>query len=75
MLIEGKKFDIRVWVLLTQTLEFYVFEEAYLRFSSQPYSTKDSHLNPFIHLTNNSVQKYCGDYDNESGNQWPLSAV
>lgn len=25
MLIEGKKFDIRVWALLTHTLEFYVF--------------------------------------------------
>lgn len=25
MLIEGKKFDIRVWVLLTHTLEFYIF--------------------------------------------------
>jgi hypothetical protein len=59
MLIEGKKFDIRVWVLLTHTLEFYIFQEAYLRFSSQPYSTKGSHTNPFIHLTNNSVQKYC----------------
>jgi hypothetical protein len=25
MLIDGKKFDIRVWVLLTHTLEFYLF--------------------------------------------------
>jgi hypothetical protein len=75
MLIEGKKFDIRVWVLLTHTLEFYVFQEAYLRFSSQPYSTKNSHTNPFVHLTNNSVQKYCNEFDKNSGNQWSLSDV
>ena len=75
MLIEGRKFDIRVWALLTQNLEVFVFEEAYLRFSSQPYSTKDNHTNPFVHLTNNSVQKYSETYDKGSGNQDSLSAI
>ena len=73
MLIDNKKFDIRVWALLNQNLEVFVFEEGYLRFSSQPYSTKNNHMNPFIHLTNNSVQKYCNEYDKTSGNQVALS--
>lgn len=75
MLIEGKKFDIRVWALLTHNLEVFVFEEAYLRFSSQLYSTKDNHQNPFIHLTNNSVQKYSDKFDKNSGNQESLSSI
>ena len=75
MLIENKKFDIRVWAFLSQNMEVFVFEEGYLRFSSQPYSTKNNHLNPFIHLTNNSVQKYCSEYDKTSGNQIALSEL
>ena len=73
MLIDGKKFDIRVWVVLSQSLQVFMFQEGYLRFSSQPYSTKNNHMNPFIHLTNNSVQKYCSEYDKTSGNQVTLS--
>lgn len=40
MLINGYKFDIRVWALLTQNLEVYFFKEGYLRFSSKPYTTE-----------------------------------
>ena len=34
LLIEGMKFDIRVWMLLDQNEKIYIFEEGYLRFSS-----------------------------------------
>jgi hypothetical protein len=74
MLINDRKFDIRVWVLLTQNYEVYFFKEGYLRFSSHPYST-GNHNNPFIHLTNNSVQKHCNEYDEQSGNQISLSEM
>lgn len=32
-------------------------------------------MNPFIHLTNNSVQKYSNEYDKTSGNQFALSEL
>jgi len=63
-----------VWALLTQNYEIYFFPEGYLRFSSQKYST-DNHKNPFIHLTNNSVQKHCNEYDESSGNQITLTEL
>lgn len=72
MLVRERKFDIRVWALLTQNYEVYFFREGYLRFSSHKYST-DNHTNPFIHLTNNSVQKHCNEYDESSGNQISLT--
>lgn len=57
----NKKFDIRVWVLVTHNMEVYIFKEGYLRMSSENY-TLDHLDNPFIHLTNNAVQKYSEGY-------------
>lgn len=34
MLINGRKFDIRVWVLISQEAKLYFFREGYLRTSS-----------------------------------------
>lgn len=71
MLINGRKFDIRVWVLLNQDARVYFFREGYLRTSSETYSTgKDTLDNLYIHLTNNAVQKYNKSYSkHEAGNQ------
>ena len=71
LLINKRKFDIRVWVLATQEGEAYFFREGYLRTSSQEYSTDKAALsNEYIHLTNNAVQKNAPDYGNfEDGNQ------
>ena len=71
LLINKRKFDIRVWVLLTQDAEVHFFKEGYLRTSSQEYTTDKSALNnDYIHLTNNAVQKNAPDYGNfEDGNQ------
>lgn len=33
-LIDGRKFDIRVWVLLTHDMTCYFFKEGYIRLSS-----------------------------------------
>lgn len=55
-LIEGRKFDIRVWVLVTQSLKIYFFKEGYIRTSTEKYSTEDID-NYYIHLTNNAIQK------------------
>ena len=56
MLINKRKFDIRVWVLVTQEMDAYFFREGYLRTSSSEYSTAKEKLdNDYIHLTNNAV--------------------
>lgn len=60
---------MRVWVLLTATFDVYIFQEGYLRLSSENYDLQDIE-NPFIHLTNNAIQKFSVNYgEKEDGNQ------
>lgn len=63
LLIDGRKFDIRVWVLMTHELKVYFFKEGYVRTSSSTYSlNEDTFSNINIHLTNNAIQKHGEDY-------------
>ena len=62
LLIEGYKFDIRVYVVATSfnPLKLYVFDNGLVRFSTCAYQkTKknSSNRNRFMHLTNYSVNK------------------
>ena len=69
LLYQGRKFDIRVWVLISQDMEVYYFKEGYLRTSAEPYSL-DSINDNFVHLTNNAVQRSGSAYGQyEEGNQ------
>ncbi|ETV87070.1 hypothetical protein, variant 1 [Aphanomyces astaci] len=69
LLVLGRKFDIRQWVLVTATapLTIYWHRHCYLRFSSKPYSvTHDGDLDDkFIHLCNNSIQKTAPNAGND----------
>lgn len=68
-LINKRKFDIRVWVLVNQDMEVFFFKEGYVRTSGSEYRL-DNCENPFVHLTNNAVQKNAGSYGKfEDGNQ------
>ena len=68
LLINNRKFDMRIWVLLTNNMDLYIFKEGYLRLSSEDFTLNDIE-NPFIHLTNNAVQKYSHGYgEKEDGN-------
>jgi hypothetical protein len=71
LLIMSRKFDIRMWVLVTPALRGYVFSEGYIRLSSLEYSCTDSpENNTFMHLTNNAVQKFSQGYGSVAdGNQ------
>lgn len=70
LLISHKKFDIRMWVLVTHNMRCYVFPEGYIRLSSSEYNCKDTKEGTFVHLTNNAVQKFSADYGKVSaGNQ------
>ncbi|CAI2376791.1 unnamed protein product [Moneuplotes crassus] len=71
LLINKRKFDIRVWVLLTVDLKVCFFKEGYLRTSCEDFSLgQDAIDKTYIHLTNNAVQKYSENYGQfEDGNQ------
>jgi len=59
LIIIGKKFDIRVWVLVSsvEPLTIWMFMKPYLRFTSEDYDANQLE-NKFMHLTNASISKY-----------------
>jgi len=68
LLINKRKFDIRVWVLIDHEMNSYFFREGYLRTSCEEFQL-DSLDKRYIHLTNNAVQKYAEHYGEfEDGN-------
>lgn len=69
MLIDNRKFDIRMWVMVKDDMTVYVFKEGYLRTSSHEFKLTD-YNDPYIHLTNNAIQKRGDHYgQHEQGNQ------
>ena len=70
MLVNDRKFDVRVWVLIDQDMNLYCFKEGYIRLSSEVFSLDERTIeDKYVHLTNNAVQKYSKNYGkHESGN-------
>ncbi|EDQ92253.1 uncharacterized protein MONBRDRAFT_14687 [Monosiga brevicollis MX1] len=66
----GRKFDLRLWVLLDPQYEAFIFEEGVLRTASTPY-TADSWDDVTQHLTNHAIQEvHAQDYERyEPGNE------
>ena len=64
LLIFERKFDIRVWVLITHEHKCYLFKEGYIRTSSYKYNCEQAadDENMAVHLTNNAIQKYDSNY-------------
>lgn len=60
LLYFGFKFDIRVFVVVTQNLKVLLCKESYVRLASLPYNLKSK--NYYVHLTNNAVQANSGSY-------------
>ena len=60
LLFKGRKFDIRMWAVMTWKGELYYFKHGYIRTSSDSYSL-DSKLN-YVHLTNNCLQQHNDKY-------------
>jgi len=49
-LYHGRKFDIRIWACVTEDFRIYVYQEGYLRTSSNKYDLSDNSNQ--VHLTN-----------------------
>ena len=59
-LINGLKYDLRVYVLVTQfnPLKVYIYNEGLVRFATEKYNLDPKQLGQkFIHLTNFSINK------------------
>jgi len=83
LLINGLKFDIRIYVLVTsfEPLRIYMYKEGLVRFACEPFS-KDNINNVYSHLTNYSINKRNGNYiknvnytDDDFGHKWSLSGL
>ncbi|XP_043119727.1 tubulin polyglutamylase TTLL5 isoform X2 [Puntigrus tetrazona] len=85
LLIDGFKFDMRLYVLVTSydPLLIYLYEEGLARFATVKYDHATSNIkNQFMHLTNYSVNKKSSDYVScddpeveDYGNKWSMSAM
>ncbi|GMH86903.1 hypothetical protein TrVE_jg2056 [Triparma verrucosa] len=72
LLIGGKKFDLRIYVLITsfRPLRMYL-GDGFARFCNVKYSSDVGEIdNPFMHLTNVSIQKHNEDYNYNHGGKW-----
>ena len=73
LLYQGRKFDIRLWVLFigNKPDDVYIFKEGHLKATCGNYDLNSKDL--FIHLTNYSIQKYNSDFSKiEIGNEIPF---
>jgi hypothetical protein len=77
LLVRGRKFDIRLWVLVTHAgppskgrgsaLCVWGFSDSYLRLSAKPFALNDL-ADRTVHLCNYSVQKDSSGGDDSGGN-------
>ena len=74
LLYNGRKFDIRVWAVVTHKNEVFMYKKAYIRTSSDSYDLNNK--NNYVHLTNNCLQQNGQNYGkHEDGNTLPLEIL
>ena len=83
-LINGSKFDLRIYVYVTSydPLRIYICRDGLTRLATQKYSKKRSSTkNRYMHLTNYSINKNSSDFVSnddataQSGHKWSLQAL
>ena len=73
LLYQGRKFDIRLWVLFigNKPDDVYIFKEGHLKATCGNYDLNSKDI--YVHLTNYSIQKYNSDFSKiEIGNEIPF---
>ncbi|ALC39291.1 CG16833, partial [Drosophila busckii] len=84
LLINGSKFDLRLYVLVTSVnpLRVFMYHNGLARFASVKYSAKSDTLNDrCMHLTNYSINKFSSNYSkNEDvnachGHKWTIKSL
>ncbi len=65
LLYQGRKFDVRIFVLIDDDFNIYINQYGNIRTTSEKYNYKlssDWEKDKFIHITNNSIQKFSKNY-------------
>jgi tubulin polyglutamylase TTLL9 len=78
LLIGGKKFDMRLYCLVTSFSPMKVFQyrRGFARFTNSRYSSDTQDIyNGFVHLTNVAIQKTAENYDERTGGKMELQAL
>jgi tubulin polyglutamylase TTLL9 len=75
LLIGGKKFDMRLYTLVTSfsPLKAYTYRRGFARFTNSRYSNDINDI--FKHLTNVAIQKTADNYDERTGGKMELQAL
>ena len=75
LVIKGRKFDMRQWVLVTNfnPLIVYLFDTPYIRFGAEEFHL-DDFKNIFSQLTGNSIAKHSEKFENSEieGDMWEI---
>jgi tubulin polyglutamylase TTLL9 len=77
-LIGQKKFDLRVYCLVTSfsPIQAWLHRSGFARFSHSRYSSDPRDIaNNFMHLTNVAIQKTSDNYDARSGGKWDIRSL
>ncbi|CAD8106578.1 unnamed protein product [Paramecium primaurelia] len=76
LLIGGKKFDARIYLLCTSysPLTLYLYRTGFARFTHHRYDNEDI-TNTYVHLTNVAIQKTSDNYDEKLGGKWDLQKL
>lgn len=78
LLVGGKKFDMRMYCLVTSfsPLKVYMYRRGFARFTNSRYSCRTEDIyDGFMHLTNVAIQKTAENYDNRTGGKMELQAL
>jgi len=78
LLVGGKKFDLRLYVLVTSyaPLSVYMYRSGFARLSHARFSMDAADLSDVqIHLTNVAIQKHNENYDEKRGGKWELHSL
>jgi tubulin polyglutamylase TTLL9 len=78
LVIGGKKFDMRMYCLVTSfsPLKVYMYRRGFARFTNARYSSRVEDIyDDFMHLTNVAIQKTAENYDERTGGKMELQAL